>query len=410
MSKRLITITALCLSALATWVAAPALSLTPYVPDPVEFSQPLPAMQPVGELSPGSALRAAAATLPTNSDVSADGPVSWISPPIAAPKPFDAVGVRHDRREIEYRTKRADEPWSNWVEAGNGDPVLTGHSTEVQVRTRGFKPSGSLFYVNVTGTDSPAHHLLSAARGAIHGAFVSVAATPLASAASTSGGTGTQTVTTPVPGSGSDPGSSNGPKKPAIVSRKGWDPNNKCKPRRKASLGKVKAGVVHHTVNTNTYKPSAEKGLVLAICKFHRDGNGWDDIGYNALSSRSGKIYEGRAGGLTKAVIGAHAQGFNNQTTSVSSIGDHRSVKIGSAELNAIEDYLAWKLITVHHLDPNSQTTLTSGGGSLNRWPKGAKVKVYRVTFHSKLGNTECPGPAGRHQVTAIRKATAKRG
>ena len=87
------------------------------------------------------------------------------------------------------------------------------------------------------------------------------------------------------------------------------------------------------------------------IYYYHTRVNGWRDIGYNFLIDRFGTIYEGRYGGVAKAVIGAQVLGFNSMSTGVSLIGTFDSVAPSKAALTSLERLLAWKL-DLSHLNP----------------------------------------------------------
>ena len=65
-----------------------------------------------------------------------------------------------------------------------------------------------------------------------------------------------------------------------------------------------------------------------AIELYHVKGNGWNDIGYNFLVDKYGQVFEGRYGGMTRNVIGAHAQGFNTGSVGIALIGDFSSTAI----------------------------------------------------------------------------------
>ena len=148
---------------------------------------------------------------------------------------------------------------------------------------------------------------------------------------------------------------------------------------------------------------------MLGICRFHVYGNGWNDIGYNALVDRYGTLYEGRAGGLKRPVVGAQAQGFNSATTSIASIGDHTSEAPTPQAQRSIIQFLAWKMAVNRAYPVTAPVALSSGGGSENRYPKGTVVTVPRIVGHGTLGLTACPGATMAPLLPQIQAAVQKR-
>ena len=339
------------------WAVAPALSLTPYAPEAVDFEQRVPS---VTRVDGAQRLRASAA------HADDEGPVRFRSGVIDAPARFDLVGIGGELRPVEYRARADGEEWSKWVETTNGDPVYFGGTDELQLRSRGPRPAGTLHYVNVSGSETVASRILTGAREAVNSALISVASVAPAGAQ---------------------------PSKPDMVSRKAWGATRDggCRPRGGPAYGEVKAATVHHTVTANGYSRDEAPGIVLGICRFHRNGNGWNDVGYNFLVDRFGEVYVGRSGGVRKAVVGAHAQGFNSQATGVASIGTHTSASISDAAEDSFVDVIAWKL-ALHGTKAGGKTRLVSGGGSVNKFPSGKKVRVKRVFGHRRVNKTACPG------------------
>ena len=163
----------------------------------------------------------------------------------------------------------------------------------------------------------------------------------------------------------------------------------------------MKAVHVHHTVSLNDYTPEEAPQIVLAICRYHRNSNGWNDIGYNALVDKYGTLYEGRAGGLDQAVVGAQAQGFNSQTAGIANIGDNTSVGASQEALDATATYIRWKL-GVHGQPLSGPVTLTSAGGSASRYPAGTQRHARARARPPRHGQDRLPGrralrPARRH-------------
>jgi hypothetical protein len=348
------------------WVAAPALSTDRYMAGAVDFEQSLPAVDSARTRS---------------------GDVSFRSPVVQAPHRFDLVGLAGELRPLEIRARDAGGTWSAWTETEDGNPVYFGGADELQVRARGWHPQGRLHYVNVSGTTSGLGGILTGAREAINSAFISVAGGFQPAAAQAA------------------------PTRPTIISRAAWGADLEqggCPPRVEPSFGTVKAAVVHHTVTANDYTEEEAPSIVLGICRYHRNGNGWNDIGYNALVDRFGNIYTGRAGGIRKPVVAAQAQGFNAQTTGVASIGTHTSTPITPATRRALVDYLAWKL-SVHTLTAVGKTTMTSAGGEASRYPAGRKVRTNKIIGHGTVGLTACPGESLEAEMVKLRRLVQQR-
>jgi hypothetical protein len=177
-------------------------------------------------------------------------------------------------------------------------------------------------------------------------------------------------------------------------------------PRSAPSYGVVQAAFVHHTVTVNEYGPQDSAAIVLGIAKYHRDTNGWNDVGYNFLVDKYGQVFEGRAGGVDQAVVGAHAQGYNAQSTSVAQLGTFTAQGITPQALEATARLLGWKL-SLHGVPATGTVALRSGGGSLNRFPAGTPVTVNRICGHRDGDATSCPGDALYGQLPALRSRAA---
>jgi hypothetical protein len=359
MRRPVLTIAILACAGLA-WLAAPALSLRPYHPKAVDFEQDLPALERVAA---GGAHEHAS-----------DGP-RFRSAAIEAPKQFDLVGIAGEMRPVEIRVRDNGGNWSEWIDVTAETPLYTGGSDEVQVRADGFRPSGDLHYVNVSGTSGGlADRFLNGAREAINDAFISVASTPIAEAVAP---------------------------KPAFATRSVWGADRTdgggCIPTAAQAFGQVRVAVIHHTVSATDYAPDEAPGIVLGICRFHVYGNGWNDIGYNALVDAYGQLYEGRAGGLRNPIVGAHTSGINSQATGLASIGTHETMPITPAARGTMVRYLAWKLGKHAAVPAKGTTTLLSGAISP------------RIGGHQQFNPTSCPGTALMAQLPAVRKQTQKR-
>jgi hypothetical protein len=362
-------------------VAAPALSTKPYRPEPVDFS--IAAQDLLG---------------------SPDGDAGVVSAPVEAPKRFNLVGLTWSsgadadhaaEPALAMRTRSDGDGWSRWTpvgahaedgpdpdsaeaaSAGMSNPVWAGEADWVQYRASERLPGARLHFVNTDGSATAADRLQTALRGAANSAVATLAGVLSADAADAQA---TQ---------------------PAMVSRASWAGDD-CPPRTKPIYGEVRAAYVHHTVNINDYSRAEAPQIVLGMCRYHRNTNGWNDIGYNFLVDRFGTLYEGRAGGVGAAVVGAQAEGFNSYSTGIANIGTFSSVPQSQAALEAMARLIRWKL-PLHGYPTTGTAVMKSAGGATNRYKAGTNVRVPRVLGHRDTNATECPGTALYAQLDDLR-------
>jgi hypothetical protein len=301
-----------------------------------------------------------------------------------APRRFDLIGLgwrRGSDAEAQVRARRRGGSWSRWThlhdagdhgpDAGPGaagtDPAWTGAADEFQLRLKGH-PRG------------------------LHARFVRSG--PAARAARSRMPLAHASRRKQVPGA------------PALITRSAWGGDGVA-PRTAPAYGQVQLAFVHHTVNANDYGPEDSAAIVLGIAKYHRDHNGWNDLGYNFLVDQYGQIFEGRAGGIDLPIVGAQAQGFNSVSTGVACIGTYTSVAQTEAGMEALARIVGWKL-SLHGVPVAGAVTVTSAGGESNKFRSGTPVTFQRISGHRDGNATSCPGDVLYTQLADLRTRAAR--
>ena len=377
-----------------------------------------PAAGPVDVHLASQALSDAAAVLVDDAAIATRGLIEALHPNRGLVKE-----LRHDRefsmfaltwREAPevtafFRAERPDGSWSEWFaadaqnapgEQGNGllgtEPVYVGRTTAVQVSTFGLNVFGESLedLVDVVkragaGDFAGLADLLGpVALHDVQGVFIDGGVTPegIEPVADDSDVTGM----------------------PHVITRAGWGADESIRSQNPTYDEKLVAATVHHTAGANNYSQAEAAGIVRGIYKYHTAVLGWGDIGYNALVDKYGNIYEGRYGGLTKNVQGAHAGGFNKGTFGISMMGDYSTAHPTPAMINSVGAMIGWRM-RIAGLDPSGKATLTSQGYKTAKYGAGQQATLPSIFAHRDVGDTTCPGAAGYAQMDRIRSIAAQK-
>ncbi len=325
------------------------------------------------------------------------GPVAGTGPVLAATG-FSLVGASWPvgaipaGAEVQVRTARAGR-WSTWATLSPQDEAPDPGSADARsaaALSRNTVRSEALWTGPATAVQTRV--LGSAVAAAVTLALVD----PGTSAAD-------------APASGGAGAADAAPAQPGIYSRANWGADESLRSRNPGCgtpsyAPTVKVAFVHHTDGTNAYTAAQVPALIRGIYAYHVVAEGWCDIGYNFLVDQFGRVWEGRYGGITRAVIGAHAGGFNTNSTGIAMIGDYTSVTPSAALQAALGRLLAWKL-SLTYADPVGATSLVSGGGPDTAHPAGQVVALNVISGHRDADQTSCPGNAGYAILPALRRA-----
>jgi len=102
-----------------------------------------------------------------------------------------------------------------------------------------------------------------------------------------------------------------------IVSRAEWGARPPVADPTSAPIEGRDSFFVHYTTGQELGREDTAQ-WVRGIQAYHQDGRGWNDIGYNFLIDREGRIFEGRGWD----VVGAHCTGWNTRAYGVAFLGN----------------------------------------------------------------------------------------
>nr|CAD7433348.1 unnamed protein product [Timema monikensis] len=150
---------------------------------------------------------------------------------------------------------------------------------------------------------------------------------------------------------------------PEVVSRADWGAQT---PRAILPMDvPVPYILIHHTYIPKSCNTSSScVAAMKSMQNHHKDGLGWNDIGYNFAVGGDGHVYEGRGWDI----VGAHSPSFNNISIGICLIGDYTTELPSTTMLNLTMELMR---------------CATS---------RGSVQTDYKLLGHRQVRATQCPG------------------
>lgn len=181
-----------------------------------------------------------------------------------------------------------------------------------------------------------------------------------------------------------------------IKTRKAWGAPT---PSGSPSYMTVKGAVIHHTLSTDNYTQDQVAQQIRNINSYHAYTLGWGDIGYNLVVDKFGGVWEGRAGGLTSGILGAHATGANWDTFGITYLGGYQGGSPSAAVRDVFAKTIAWKFMVHGVTNAAGYASIKHGDGKWYSTPV--------ISGHRDVGSTTCPGDVFYSQIPSVRTAAA---
>lgn len=194
--------------------------------------------------------------------------------------------------------------------------------------------------------------------------------------------------------------------RPWLLTRERWGADPSWRNGSPVYNGALRQVYVHHTATGNDYSRADVPAILRGMYRYHTKSLGWFDLGYNFVVDKFGRAWEGRSGGVSLPVRGAHTLGFNHISVGIAVIGNLEIAPPTPKALTAVVRLAAWKLDR-HRRDARGRVVVKSEGS--DRYAAGRRVSLAVISGHRATNETACPGQKLHQQLPTVRRRAQQR-